>query len=292
MGCTRESYRSNDPDRPSVVLIHGLNSTSAVFKHVIPLLESAGYGVLLFDYRDNQDLGLSAREFVEEWRVFRKRTGDQRPWAIVTHSMGGLVARSYVEGAEYLGDVSDLVMIAPPNGGAAIAKMQALLQFLEGIKAIDSKRAAALGAIEDGLGAAADDLVPKSAFLTALNARGRQAGVKYHILAGDDGFLSREQRERIELRIRTATKAGGFLGRVTRMAAGDLESPLDELTDGSGDGCVAVESTRLKGVEDFEVVHANHVALIRAPLLFPEPGPVICIPFVLDRLKELLPADR
>ncbi len=33
----RPSYRANDPSRPSIVLIHGLNSTSSVFRHMVPL---------------------------------------------------------------------------------------------------------------------------------------------------------------------------------------------------------------------------------------------------------------
>lgn len=288
----RDSYRPNDPGHPTVVLIHGLNSTSAVFRHMAPLLEGAGFGVLLYDYRDSQDLGRSAEEFAEDWRAFRESHEDRCPWAVVTHSMGGLLARSYVEGDGYQGDVTDLVMVAPPNQGAAVAKMQALLQFLRGVNAIDTGRASALSAIEDGIGESADDLVPGSPFLKDLNAHGRRAGVDYHILAGDAGFLSRAQRKAVRARIGTATKAGGFLGQVTRMALGDLGPPLDELTDGSGDGCVTVESARLEGVEDFEVVHANHVELVRGPFLFAEPGPVACMPFVLDRLGHLLPSKR
>ena len=40
----RPSYRPNDPGRPTVCLIHGLNSTSGVFKHMVGPIEAAGYG--------------------------------------------------------------------------------------------------------------------------------------------------------------------------------------------------------------------------------------------------------
>jgi hypothetical protein len=63
---------------------------------------------------------------------------------------------------------------------------------------------------------------------------------------------------------------------------------LDELTDGKGDGCIAVERTRLEGVADHMTIHANHVELVRGPLLYPEPGPVVCMPVVLRWLE----ADR
>jgi hypothetical protein len=49
-----------------------------------------------------------------------------------------------------------------------------------------------------------------------------------------------------------------------------------------------VERTRLAGVADHRTIHANHAELIRAPLLFPDPGPVASMPDVLRWLK----ADR
>ena len=50
------SYRANDPRRPTVCLVHGINSSSGGFVHVIPLLEQAGYGIVVFDYPFNQRL--------------------------------------------------------------------------------------------------------------------------------------------------------------------------------------------------------------------------------------------
>ena len=74
------------------------------------------------------------------------------------------------------------------------------------------------------------------------------------------------------------TRNAGIFGRLTQVATADLPDMLDELTDGTGDGCVAVERTRLEGVADHVTIHANHAELIRAPLLFPDPGPVACMP--------------
>ena len=75
---------------------------------------------------------------------------------------------------------------------------------------------------------------------------------------------------------------------MTKAATADLPDMLDELTDGKGDGCIAVERTRLEGVADHVTIHANHVELVRGPLLYPDPGPVACMPVVLKWLK----ADR
>ena len=280
----RPSYRANDPGRPTICLIHGLNSTAAVFKHMVGPLEAAGFGVVTYDFPYNRDLHQTAPAFGRDWADFRKKAGDARPWAVVAHSMGGLLARFYVEGDGYAGDVSDLILIAPPNHGSGLAKAQALLQLTQGMKAVRGREARALASLADGVGEAADDMTPGSPFLAALNARPRRAGVRYHILAGDAGFLTAEARRRIELQAGALKGAGGFVGGLARLAGGDLSARLDEVTDGLGDGCVAVASTRLDGVEDRRVIHADHLELIRAPLLFPGPGPVACLPFVMERL--------
>jgi hypothetical protein len=76
-----------------------------------------------------------------------------------------------------------------------------------------------------------------------------------------------------------------LLSIFSRVASRELTSLLDELTDGSGDGCVAVERTRLEGAADHVTIHANHAELIRAPLLYPDEGPVACMPYVFRWLQ-------
>ena len=93
---------------------------------------------------------------------------------------------------------------------------------------------------------------------------------------------------RLEGRLELVNQNAGVFGRLTRAATADLPELLDELTDGKGDGCIAVERTRLEGVTDHVVIHANHVELVRGPLLYPDPGPVVCMPYVLKWLR----ADR
>ena len=65
---------------------------------------------------------------------------ETRPWALVGHSMGALVARDYVEGPAYGGDVSTLVMIAPVNQGSHLAKSQTFLQVINGVRAVNGRR--------------------------------------------------------------------------------------------------------------------------------------------------------
>jgi pimeloyl-ACP methyl ester carboxylesterase len=283
-----KSFRPNDVTRPTICLVHGLNSSSGGFVYMIPWLEQAGYGIVVYDYPYNRAIDESCKAFARDWAAIRVQVGDKLPWAIVAHSMGALLARSLIEDdASWAGDVSSLVMIAPVNQGSHLAKVQTVMQLVNGLQAIKGKNTAqAMTNLADGLGQAATDMLPGSPFLKRLNRRPRRQGVAYHVIAGDRGFLTRDGRSQLEARLDLVTKSAGIFGRMTQMATTDLPEMLDELTDDTGDGCVAVKRTRLDGVTDHVTIHANHAELIRAPLLFSEPGPVACMPDLLRLLKE------
>jgi pimeloyl-ACP methyl ester carboxylesterase len=282
------SYRSNDPRRPTICLVHGLNASSGGFVHMIPWLEEAGYGIVVYDYPFNRSIAESCQVFARDWAAFRSEVKDNLPWSIVAHSMGALLARSLVEDeAAPARDVRSLILIAPVNQGSNLAKMQTVVQLMNGLQAINGKdRTKAMMNLSDGLGQAAQDMLPGSAFLKQMNRRARRQGLPYHIMAGDRGFLTPESRAQIEGRIALLTRNSGILGRLTQTATADLPDLLDELTDGTGDGCVSVERTRLDGVGDHLTIHANHAELIRAPLFFRDPGPVACMPDVLRWLRQ------
>jgi pimeloyl-ACP methyl ester carboxylesterase len=284
------SYRPNDPARPTVCLVHGLNSSSGGFVHMIPWLEEAGYGIVIYDYPFNRPIRESCAAFARDWAAFRRQSGEKLPWPILAHSMGALLARSLVEDdATWAGDVSSMILIAPVNSGSHLARVQTVIQLMNGLQSIQSKKISkAMLHLSDGMGEAAQDMLPGSNFLTNLNRRPRRRGLPYHIVAGDVGFLTRDGRAQIEAQVNLVNRNAGIFGRLAKAATADLPELLDELTDGTGDGCVAVERTRLEGVADYVILHANHAELIRAPLLFPDPGPVACMPDVFRWLK----ADR
>jgi pimeloyl-ACP methyl ester carboxylesterase len=288
------SFRANDPARPTICLIHGLNSSSGGFVHMIPWLEEAGYGIVVYDYPYNRSIPESCRAFARDWAAFRRAAGERHAWVIVAHSMGSLLARALVEADDGpFREVTSLIMIAPVNQGSQLAKMQTVVQLMNGLRAANDKNTAqAMLHLSDGLGQAARDMLPGSPFLKELNRRPRREGLRYHILAGDRGFLTREGRAQVEGQMDLVTRNAGILGRLTQAAAADLPELLDELTDGTGDGCVSVKATRLEGVADHVTIHANHAELIRAPLLFADPGPVACMPELLRWLKQDAPAQQ
>jgi pimeloyl-ACP methyl ester carboxylesterase len=281
------SYRPNDRQRPTVCLVHGINSSAGGFVHVIPLLEQAGYGIVVYDYPFNQRLEDSSASFRRDWLAFRKNAGEKLPWAIVAHSMGALVARSYVErdGGKSR-DVASLIMIAPVNQGAHVARIQPLYQTISSLVAINNRQTShALAQLSDGIGQAADDLLPGSVFLRQLNSGSRPADIPYHILAGNSGLIPGDIRRQAQAQLENASRDNALLSIVSRLASRELTSLLDELTDGTGDGCVAIERTRLPGTDDHVTIHANHAELIRAPMFYPNEGPVPCMPYVLRWLQ-------
>ena len=82
------------------------------------------------------------------------------------------------------------------------------------------------------------------------------------------------------------TRNAGVLGRLTKAATADLPDLLDELTDGKGDGCIAVERTRLEGVADHVSSTPITSSSSAAPCSIPDPGPVACMPVVLSGSRQ------
>ncbi|MCX5399217.1 alpha/beta fold hydrolase [Streptomyces sp. NBC_00102] len=113
-----------EDDRPPVVLLHGFIDNRSVFvllrrslaRHGRRHLESLNYSPLTCDIRAAAELlGRHVEEICE-------RTGHQRV-DIVGHSLGGLIARYYVQclGGDHR--VRVLVTLGTPHGGTAVAPL-------------------------------------------------------------------------------------------------------------------------------------------------------------------------
>jgi len=247
------------PELPLVVILHGFNSTPARNAAILEPVLAAGYPTAAFVYANDRDLIDSATRLSAALRDLAMSHPDRRV-ALVTHSMGGLVARACLEDpALDPGNVTRLVMIAPPSHGSMIAHAAFGADLWEhwinrteggfGDRLRDS--------IVDGLGEAADDLVPHSPFLTRLNARPRNPQVRYAIFLGTHAAVSTAQRDWLRWAVRKSANRVEGLRRFTG-SIDDVMVDMDELVEGQGDGVVSVGRGRLAGVDDVVLLPFDH----------------------------------
>ncbi len=106
------------PGADTVVLVHGLGRTPASMAILGARLESAGYRVINFGYPSRSE---PMEDLVQRLDGEVQRCCSDRPEIVhfVTHSMGGVLVRSYLSdrAGEYEGRV---VMLSPPNHGSEI----------------------------------------------------------------------------------------------------------------------------------------------------------------------------
>ena len=96
-------------DRPVVVLVHGLASSSVTFDNLVPLLEP-DYRCIAIDL-----LGFGRSPIDEHTAALRRTIRSlrlRRPFTLVGHSLGSLISARYA--ARRRDDVSHLVMVGPP----------------------------------------------------------------------------------------------------------------------------------------------------------------------------------
>jgi pimeloyl-ACP methyl ester carboxylesterase len=254
-----------DPNRPMVILIHGLDMDDLEWQPMSELLTRAGYQVAYFGYPDDQPIADDAALLAQHLAAVHE-TFPLLPLNVITFSMGSLVARGYIEGPTYTGGIGHLIMIAPPNHGSSWARYRILGEWKEHIYlATHDKDWSATWMITDGLGEAGRDLVPDSTFLRELNNQLRRAGVQYTIVQGDEHPVRRYSADLVQgAQILIPQRVAGWWGfRQCRSELGTWATSIRAKTDKS-DGPVTLASAALPGVSDIVVVHADHATIYRS----------------------------
>jgi pimeloyl-ACP methyl ester carboxylesterase len=261
-----QQVAAKSPNLPLVLLIHGFNSTAAHNAPVMAPVHAAGFPSGSFAYPNDWSLAESAILLSRQLKLFAKEHPGKKI-ALVTHSMGALVARACLEDPTLdPGNVTRLIMVAPPSHGTLIAHTAIGADLWEHWLARRDGDGWARwrDSVVDGLGEAADDLVPGSPFLTRLNARPRNPRVRYAIFLGTRSPLSTREMDYLRWALQTAVREAEELHRFAKAVEG-LVADMDEVVDGKGDGVVAIKRGRLEGVNDVVLLPFDHLSCTGEP---------------------------
>jgi pimeloyl-ACP methyl ester carboxylesterase len=245
-------------ERPIVILIHGYNSSPERMTPLCNSISAAGYECGTFAYPNDQAIVDSA-ELLSRELVRLRQLYPNRKIALVTHSMGGLVARDVIENpALDPGNVTQLIMIAPPSQGTSCAYIVWSGDLWEHfLHTRDHNLLNDLYAsLEDGLGEGREDLKPESDFLHQLNARDRNPRVHYSMFVGNGSTFTREQLASLRQLLMKSSEADSFLALMEPA----LQRALDDFEDSAqpGDGVVSIARSHLEGVTDTTILGFDH----------------------------------
>jgi pimeloyl-ACP methyl ester carboxylesterase len=269
-----------DAHQPLVILIHGLDDGQYTMRPIGDALSTGGFQVAYFVYPAAGPIDDDANLLAEHLQALQQAHPDIK-LNLLGYSMGGLVARRYVEGKDYAGGVDHLIEVGTPNHGSDWAWASPILAAHENyFMARSDSNWRASWLITDGLGEATRDLIPDSKFLHRLNRLPRRADVRYTIIAGNKNVLADVAGDLV------GSAAGevpghNWLSTVVRTGLLWAGMQLDSAT-APGDGPVSLRSAKLDGVSDFVVIPADHIELAEGA----KGKPPAALPIIEDRLGK------
>ena len=255
-------WKPNPTDQTLVIFVHGYNSTPERNRPLIAGIEKSGYRCATFKYPNDHRIAASGKLLSKELTKFAKRYPLQKI-SLVTHSMGGLVARECLENPKLdPGNVTKLIMLAPPSHGSMLAYYAMGADILEhGIRKEKTSFTNRLKAsIADGLSEAVEDMKPGSKFLKHLNSLPRNKKVRYSILLGDGAIMDKEERAELAKTARQLVEKIPYANEKAKRLETRINQ-MDELLAGKGDGAVSIERGKLQGVADIQILHFRHLTV-------------------------------
>lgn len=250
-----------------VVLVHGFNSRPRQSETLINTVRENGFSCAVLNYPNDQPIHDSAQLLSKELKRFSETHPDCRV-AIVAYSMGGLVSRAAVEiQALDPGNVDRLILVAPPNHGSQLASCATGIDLFEYLTCWEFRNRPCpwYSAIEDGLAEASRDMMPGSDFLNQLNHQPRNPHVRYTILLGNLAPLDIRHIRRWEASANNYWLCQPWASKCSEQMIHYLRK-YPELVQGQGDGLVALQSGKLKGVPDTMVLPFDHLSVTSNPM--------------------------
>jgi len=143
-----------DAKRIPVLFVHGINGTPANFRYLVANLDRKRFQAWVYYYPTGLDMNVVADHLERTMTDLETRYGYRR-FAVVAHSMGGLISRGFVQrhyAASHGAEIPLFVSISTPWGGhAAAAAAPASLDVLRDMApGSDYQKSVLAGALPPG----------------------------------------------------------------------------------------------------------------------------------------------
>ncbi|MGM0509416.1 MAG: esterase/lipase family protein [Fusobacteriota bacterium] len=120
LGCSNNKLNKKGQNGDYIILIHGLGRSSRSMSKIENHFSKKGYQVINLDYPSTEyTIEYLAKKFLKK-TIEEKCVDKTKKINFITHSMGGIIVRQYLENNK-LENMGRVVMLAPPNKGSEVA---------------------------------------------------------------------------------------------------------------------------------------------------------------------------
>jgi triacylglycerol esterase/lipase EstA (alpha/beta hydrolase family) len=229
----------------NVLLLHGWISNHEIWEDVEDHFATEGnYATWNIDYPNTGHIAELAAVIPKSINYIKSKSTNPDKINIVAHSMGGLLARSYINGIatttsgqviDFNDDIERVALLGTPNKGS---------RYKEFLDALPSALILKLGDYEQY---AAYEMQENSSFLNQLNQIPTPASVGIISFAGDD------------------TDLGGVWGTLLGLLAPHVKTAIKLILNGMGpnDGIVSIYSATYDLLIPYRLVDRNHLDIYK-----------------------------